>query len=308
MDNREVIGQAIVFIENHLYEPIAACDAAKAVSYSYHHFHRYFSAVMGETIGSYIRSRRLTQAAWELVHTSRKVIDIGLSLRFDTAEGFARAFKERYSMTPTEYRKNGIDVLIGSRQTSWAPDRPVITYAGMSPEIVAVPEVSLMGLRFRATVGGMEMVPMWQKFASQIPAELLSNNRYGVFEAENACSSEAFHTDSTAAAFVGVEIPENYPVPRQMQEKKLCGGDYARFIHKGTVDTLIQTYHYIWGVWFPKSEYDLADREDFECYTGRFLGADDERSEIDIYFPIKLPNTVSESPNILPVDRKNFLK
>lgn len=289
MDNREVIGQAIVFIENHLCEPIAACDAAMAVSYSYHHFHRYFSAVMGETIGSYIRSRRLTQAAWELVHTSKKVIDIGLSLQFDTAEGFARAFKERYGMTPTEYRKRGIDVLIGNRQPSWAPDQPVITYGALTPEIVAVPEIRMAGLRFDATVGGMEMIPVWQRFEAQIPAGLLSNNRYGVFEAAKACSTGDFHADSAVTAFAGVEVRENDPVPQHLQGKKLRGGDYARFTHRGTVDTLIRTYRYIWGVWFPKSGFDLADRDDFECYTERFLGADDERSEIDIYFPIKLP-------------------
>ena len=50
MNDHQIIGQAIVFIENHLYETITARDAAEAVSYSYYHFHRYFSAVMGETI------------------------------------------------------------------------------------------------------------------------------------------------------------------------------------------------------------------------------------------------------------------
>ncbi len=114
MNDEQIIGKAIVFIENNLYEPIAACDVAKAVSYSYYHFHRYFQAVMGETIGSYIRSRRLTQAAWDLVHSEKKGLEIGISLYFETAESFTRAFKDRYSMTPTEYRKNGIDVLIGN--------------------------------------------------------------------------------------------------------------------------------------------------------------------------------------------------
>lgn len=116
MSDDQIIGQAIVFIENHLYNPISTRDVAKAVSYSYYHFHRYFSAVTGETIGNYIRSRRLTQAAWDLTHSKKKIIDIGFSLYFETAESFTRAFKDGYSMTPTEYRKNGIDILIGNRQ------------------------------------------------------------------------------------------------------------------------------------------------------------------------------------------------
>lgn len=286
MDNSQIIGQAIVFIENHLYDPITAYDVATAVSYSYHHFHRYFSAVMGETIGSYIRSRRLTQAAWDLTHSQKKIIDIGLSLYFETPEGFTRAFKNRYCTTPTEYRKNGIDVLIGNRHSALALDQTVITYAGLSPKIMTVEEISIIGIRFNTTINGKETVAMWQKFHGQIPHDLLSNKQYGVFEAVKDCTLQSFHADRESTAFIGVETPENYPVPEHMLSKKLCGGKYAVFTHKGTVDTLIQTYQYIWGVWFPKSGFQIADRDDFECYTERFAGADHDKSEIDIYFPI----------------------
>lgn len=286
MNDDKVIGKAIVFIENHLYEPIAACDAAEAVSYSYYHFHRYFSAVMGETIGSYIRSRRLTQAAWDLIHSDKKIIDIGLSLYFQTAESFTRSFKDRYSLTPSEYRRNGINVLIGNRQPAQMPDQAVITYAGLQPEIVMVPDIHMMGISFQTTVNGKESAFVWQQFNRQIPAGLLSNRRFGVYEAGNNCSSDLFCADSKTTAFVGVEIPENSSVQKGMKIKTLCGGKYAKFIHKGTVDTLIQTYQYIWGVWFPKSGYGLADCDDFECYTERFTDAGDENSEIEIYFLI----------------------
>ena len=88
-------------------------------------------------------------------------------------------------------------------------------------------------------------------------------------------------------AFVGIEISKNQSILDHMQIKKLCGGKYARFVHRGMVDTLILTYHYIWGTCFPKSGFELANRDDFECYTERFTGANDSNSEIDIYFPIE---------------------
>jgi len=286
LNDEQVIGKAVAFIENNLYQPIVASDVAKAVSYSYYHFHRYFQAVMGETIGSYIRSRRLTQAALDLVHTDKKVIDIGLSLYFETAESFTRAFKDRYSVTPSEYRKNGVDVLIGNRQSAQKSDKTVITYAGLTPEILVIPEIYIMGIRFKTTVSGNEASAMWQQFNKRVPPDLLTNKRYGVFETCETCSSDTFNMDSESIAFIGIEIPKNYPVLNGMQIKKLHGGKYAKFIHRGTVDTLIQTYHYIWGVWFPKSGYKLANRDDFECYTERFTEASDSNSEIYIYFPM----------------------
>lgn len=286
MSDDQIIGQAIVFIENHLYNPISTRDVAKAVSYSYYHFHRYFSAVMGETIGNYIRSRRLTQAAWDLTHSKKKIIDIGFSLYFETAESFTRAFKDRYSMTPTEYRKNGIDILIGNRQSAQKHDKTIITYPGKNPEIITIAPSYIMGIRFKTTINGNESIAMWQQFNNQVPFTLRSNKKYGVYEVGETCSSDVFHIDSKTTAFIGVKIPENYPILKDMKKKKLCGGKYAKFTHKGTVDTLIQTYHYIWGVWFPKSGFNIAERDDFECYTERFSDANDKNSEIDIYFPI----------------------
>ncbi|WP_349948671.1 AraC family transcriptional regulator [Lacrimispora sp. BS-2] len=76
LGKEEVIGKAIIFIENNLYNSISACDVAKAAGYSYYHFHRYFYVIMGETIRSYIRGRRLTQAAWSLVHTDNKMFKL----------------------------------------------------------------------------------------------------------------------------------------------------------------------------------------------------------------------------------------
>ncbi len=287
MIDNEAIGKAIVFIENNLFEPITVCDAADACSYSYYHFHRYFQAVMGETIGSYIRTRRLTQAAWELVHSEKKILDIGVSLYFETAESFTRAFKDRYSMTPTDYRKNGLDVLIGNRPPAQIFDNTLHTYTDLTPQIVTVPEIYIMGIRFKTTINGNESIAMWQIFNQEIPDPFMNKTRYGIFEAGKNCSSDTFNPQSETTAFVGIEFPKEQPISGDMQRKILCGGKYARFIHMGMIKNLMQTYHYIWGVWFPKSGYELDNRDDFECYTERFTGENIEDSEIEIYFPIK---------------------
>ncbi|WP_278332665.1 GyrI-like domain-containing protein [Clostridium beijerinckii] len=86
---------------------------------------------------------------------------------------------------------------------------------------------------------------------------------------------------------MGIETSGDNNIPEGMELKEISGGKYAKFIHKGTVKNLISTYHYIWGVWFPNSSFQLDDRDDLECYTEKFLGAEDEESQIEIYFPIQ---------------------
>ncbi|MNW67141.1 Bacterial transcription activator, effector binding domain [compost metagenome] len=72
-----------------------------------------------------------------------------------------------------------------------------------------------------------------------------------------------------------------------MNTKIIPGGKYAVFTHKGTIANLIKTYDYIWRSWVLFAKETLDDREDFEIYDKRFLGADDADSQIDIYIPIK---------------------
>lgn len=291
MEGHQAIGKAIVFIENHLYDPIKAPDVACAVSYSYYHFHRYFSAVMGESVGSYIRNRRLTQAAWDLVHTEKRVLDIGVSLYFESAESFTRAFKNRYGITPTRYRKNGVDALICSRNPIQFNEVDLLEGADLTPEITVVPPTHMIGIRFQTSIAENRSIAMWEQFNRQIIAlqdpQLPTFRRYEIYEVADSCSSQSFSADCSINAFIGIEYPARVPIGTGMQSKYLCGGKYAKFVHIGTVDNLLTTYQYIWGVWFPKSGYELAERDDFECYTERFLGPNNHRSEIDIYFPIK---------------------
>lgn len=288
MDNEQTIGKSIVFIENNLYEQITVCDVSDAVSYSYYHFHRYFQAVMGETIGSYIRSRRLTQAARELVHSEKRILDIAIALQFESNEAFTRAFKARYQMTPKQYRKNGVDILIASRPSDIHAEYGRANYT-LTPEIIDVTPKRILGIRFDTSVADDKRNMMWEKLNRQLSVmgNLTGNScRYGIFEVGDTCSRDSFHEESSASEFIGVEITNDFMAPNGFEVKKLIGGKYARFVHTGPVGALFQTYRYIWGVWFPKSGFEIAERDDFECYTERFLGIDCEQSQIDIYFPI----------------------
>ena len=289
MDKLHVIGKSIVFIENNLYDSIVASDISDEVSYSYYHFHRYFQAVMGETLGSYIRSRRLTQAALELITTDKNIMDIAISLRFESHEAFTRAFKTRYKMTPKQYRANSINMLIGNKQPYIDEEFRYLGNITLVPEIVSISQRCVMGMRFETTVKDNKSVVMWERFNKELvklDAVCLSSCRYEIFEVGDSCSVDTFNDESCCSVFIGIEVPEGFKIPSSMKMRTLFGVRYARFIHTGAVATLPQTYQYIWGTWFPKSNFEIAGYDDFECYTDHFLGAYNEDSQIDIYFPI----------------------
>lgn len=290
MKDKNIIGRAIIFIETNLYEPLTVETVANAVSYSYYHFHRYFQAVMGESIGSYIRSRRLTQAAYELIYSDKKVLDIAVSLYFESAENFTRAFRKRYGITPTQYRKNGIDLLIGNHVPMQIDKINECNYTNLSPEIVIFKPKFVVGFRFNMSIEKNNSIEMWERLNTKLSKQNYisrNSNRYSIYETGDTCLSNTFNKNSEVSVFIGLETSYNSNIPEGMKLKQISGGRYAKFIHKGTAKSLIYTYSYIWGVWFPKSNFELADRDDLECYTEKFLGAENEESQIEIYFPIQ---------------------
>jgi AraC-like DNA-binding protein len=112
MNNNETIEKSIEFIEDNLIERISLEDLAKRTFLSKYHYHRVFHELVGETVMEYVRKRRLTEAAKELVETNAKIVDVALKYQFSSQEAFSRAFKRMFNVSPGEFRKAKVNVLL----------------------------------------------------------------------------------------------------------------------------------------------------------------------------------------------------
>lgn len=110
------IKKSIEYIEDNLNKKIELEELAEKAFLSKYHFHRVFHSIVGEPVAEYIRKKRLTEAANELLNTEEKIVDIALKYQFGSQETFTKAFKKLYGMPPREFRKNGTNItLIGAR-------------------------------------------------------------------------------------------------------------------------------------------------------------------------------------------------
>lgn len=78
------LSNAIDYIECNLDSEISYEEAAKIACCSTYYFQRMFSYVAGISLSDYIRSRRMTQAAFELQSTDAKVLDIALKYGYSS--------------------------------------------------------------------------------------------------------------------------------------------------------------------------------------------------------------------------------
>lgn len=101
------IQHALDYTEANLTEEIDYETVARQACSSPFHFQRMFGLLCGFSLGDYIRMRRLTLAAEDLMSGGDKVIDIALKYGYDTPESFSRAFLRFHGISPTSARRGG---------------------------------------------------------------------------------------------------------------------------------------------------------------------------------------------------------
>lgn len=68
------------------------------------HLQRIFRAEVGESPLQFSRRVRLQRAAAALLVTQKRVLDVALEAGFESPEGFARAFKAMFGLSPRQFR------------------------------------------------------------------------------------------------------------------------------------------------------------------------------------------------------------
>lgn len=103
---KETVSEIVDYIEEHLQENLDLDVIAKQAGYSKFYLERMFTKENGSTIYQYIKKRRLTEAARQLVFTDKPIIEIAFGARYESQQAFTHAFRTLYQVTPGIYREN----------------------------------------------------------------------------------------------------------------------------------------------------------------------------------------------------------
>lgn len=93
------------FIEEHLYENLNTGMLAERFHFSPDYLSKLFREAEGQPLATYIRNRRLSEAAMLLSNTSMEIAEISTRLHFSSQSHLGSLFKKAYGMTPKEYRE-----------------------------------------------------------------------------------------------------------------------------------------------------------------------------------------------------------
>lgn len=101
----ESIAGVMQYIHAHIHEPLNREVLAEVAGFSIPHFHRIFTAQVGESAAGYVRRLRLERAGQKLRMGAVDITEVALAAGYDSHAAFGKAFKQQYGMSPSEFRQ-----------------------------------------------------------------------------------------------------------------------------------------------------------------------------------------------------------
>lgn len=100
-----LVGDALEFIQRHCFEAVSLKDVAAAVHRSAAHVATSVKSATGYSVGSWILSGRISEAAARLLHTDERIDEIGRRVGWQDETHFIRQFKKQCGVTPATWRR-----------------------------------------------------------------------------------------------------------------------------------------------------------------------------------------------------------
>ena len=288
MDWIRSLQKAIDYVEEHITEKIDYEAVAKEALSSVFHFQRVFGIMCGMTLGDYIRMRRLTLAAQELMDTDAKIIDIALKYGYDTPESFTRAFSKFHGFTPTEV-SNGATITAFSRLSV-----KIILSGGnlMNYRIEKKDAFNVICKRKQVEKPGSDVAAkdiheFWtecgkdgsmDRIFKYIPKNPTMNGLLGICFTDNM-------SDNHFPYGIGFEY-EGQDVDPNLEVIEIPEHTFAVFTCKGRMpDAFVETYKKICTEFFPQNDkYEYAHGVEFEVYPSDKI--DDSNYTCEIWIAV----------------------
>lgn len=103
-NSSEFLNRSLGYLYSHFFEDITVADVAEHIGYTTNYFNFKFKEAIGIPFGEYLRNLRLTYSENLLKSSEMSVTEIALESGYENLSYYSRAFKERYGMSPKEYR------------------------------------------------------------------------------------------------------------------------------------------------------------------------------------------------------------
>jgi AraC family transcriptional regulator len=316
------VNLVIDYIEANVDRSLTVAELAAVAAFSPFHFHRIFGALVGEPLGAFVDRVRVEKAAALLLSDRRaSVTDVALRCGYGSSAAFARAFRQAFGMTATEWRHGGHAGYLAAREERKNGQ------AGSK-----VGEEAQGSALYHATVAGEgatrlhreRMEGRWAMFDESSvqtriedaqPLNVAYVRHIGPYKGDGELFGRLFGQLSRWAGprgllagpsvrmlsiyhdnpeltpadrlrvSAGLVVPEGTPVEGEVGSMVIDGGRYAVSRFTLNQDEYQAAWDYVFGKWLPESGHQPDDGPCFELYLSQ--AEPDGKHSMEIWLPVK---------------------
>lgn len=268
MDILSRLNGVIDYIENNLQndENISTDTIAKIACLAPQQFFRVFSYIAGVSISEYIRRRKLTLAAQELLSTDIKVIDIALKYGYESPDSFTRAFQLMHRISPSAARKTGVNLVAFPRLKFYISIKGDVF---VNYKLQEKPAFAVVGKKIttRDIEGeNIQAIPdFWSNSVNSDWYKKLCSLCATPLGVMGVCGGMA--DDGSFDYFIAIEKTDGMNTDG-FDVLEIPASTWACFEAVGPMPNAIQeVWKYIMSDWMPSSGYKHAGTPDLEVYS-----------------------------------------
>ncbi|UCD70592.1 MAG: AraC family transcriptional regulator [Syntrophobacterales bacterium] len=310
------INRVIDYIEKNIDKDLSLKTIADVAYFSQFHFHRIFRAMVGETVNQFIQRVRVEKAASLLISNPKKSItEIAFDCGFSGSSAFARAFRETFHMSASEWRSEGHLQDRKIRETNSKEsqtvgkirkDFDVSSYyidgeiqnqiwrikmkekGQIQVEVNVMPELHVAYVRHIGPYKGNselfgKLFEKLMKWAA--PRGLLRFPETKVLvvyhDDPNITDEDKLRTSAC------ITVSEDTPVEGEVGKMTIPGGKFAVARFEIANDEFEEAWNMFMGGWLPESGYQPDDRLCYELYHNNHKEHPEKKHIVDICVPVK---------------------
>jgi len=282
-----ILNRLIEHIEANLRTQINLADLARAEGTTEYHVRRMFSSLAGMSVSEYIRRRRMTQAAADLL-AGDDLLSIAIRYDYGSAEAFSRAFRAVHGASVGEVREHG-----GPLRS-----QPIIRFSlhvegkqPMDARIVERDDFQLIGYAAQVPLIHQGPNPHIQNHIASIPVaeharlkSLSSADPAGLLQVSDQVDPD-YQEGSELTYLHGVAVPEG-PVPEDLDAIEVLAGHWVVFRVSGPYPAALQE---LWAAtatsWFPSNPWRLRPGPSIVAVLDR--AADFSSATCELWLPVE---------------------
>ncbi len=284
-EHRRRIELAMRWIGERLDQPLALEDVAAVARLSPFHFHRLFSAYVGEPVGRWITRRRLELAALRLAYEpDRSVTDIAMASGYSSPSNFTKAFTGFFGCSPKRLRarQSELPVALGTLTSRYgkgfdpgdlfalpasADLRALRDEAAALAKMLRFVEIEAIPVACLASPAGYDQRTLEETWAQLVAyAHELGLAEHGVDAYGVAHDSPQLTAPELCRYHACVPCPRSVALPAPLFRGELPAGRYAVFRYAGPVTGVESMYRRIYSAWLPTTTLAPDDFTAIEHY------------------------------------------